>query len=100
MDEAPDLVVIVSDELSALAALEKDAQHLDLALDYAGRFLDIWRYLKEKPQGQMARQQELYAFVHESDPLRRRLDTLRREYVSQLLRLANEPSRQSWHRTG
>ncbi len=84
--------------LSALAALEKDANHLDLALDYAGRFLDIWRYLKEKPQGQMARQQELYAFVHEADPLRRRLDTLRREYVSHLLKLANEQmDHLAWH---
>ena len=27
--------------LSALAQLEKDSNHLDLALDYAGRFLDI-----------------------------------------------------------
>ena len=84
--------------LSALAALEKDSQHLDLALDYAGRFLDIWRYLKEKPQAQMARQQELYAFVHEADPLRRRLDTLRREYVSHLLKLANEQmDHLAWH---
>jgi tetratricopeptide (TPR) repeat protein/peroxiredoxin len=84
--------------LSALATLEKDANQLDLALDYAGRFLDIWRYLKEKPQGQMARQQELYTFVHEADPLRRRLDTLRREYVSHLLRLANEQmDHLAWH---
>ena len=84
--------------LSALAALEKDARQFDLALDYAGRFLDIWRYLKEKPQGLMARQQELYAFVHEADPLRRRLDTLRREYVSRLLKLANEQmDHLAWH---
>jgi tetratricopeptide (TPR) repeat protein len=84
--------------LSALAQLEKEQNQLDLALDYAGRFLDIWRYLKEKPQGQMARQQELYAFVHEADPLRRRLDTLRREYVSHLLKLANEQMDHiAWH---
>ena len=84
--------------LSALAALEKDAKHLDLALDYAGRWLDIWRYLKEKPQAQMARQQELYAFVHEADPLRRRLDSLRRDYVSHLLKLANEQMDHiAWH---
>jgi len=84
--------------LSALAALEKDAQHLDQALDYAGRFLDIWRYLKDKPQAQVARQQELYTFVHEADPLRRRLDTLRREYVSRLLQLANEQmDHLAWH---
>ena len=84
--------------LSALATLEKDSNHLDLALDYAGRFLDIWRYLKEKPQGQMMRQQELYTFVHEADPLRRRLDSLRREYVSRLLKLANEQMDHiAWH---
>jgi len=84
--------------LSALAALEKDAKHLDQALDYAGRFLDIWRYLKDKPPAQVARQQELYAFVHEADPLRRRLDTLRREYVSRLLQLANEQmDHLAWH---
>ncbi|MBK7644103.1 MAG: tetratricopeptide repeat protein [Planctomycetes bacterium] len=84
--------------LSALAALEKDANQLDLALDYAGRFLDIWRYLKQKPQGQMARQQELYGFVHTADPLRRRLDSLRREYVSRLLKLANEQmDHLAWH---
>lgn len=84
--------------LSALASLEKDVNQLDLALDYAGRFLDIWRYLKEKPQGLMARQQELYTFVHEADPLRRRLDALRREYVSRLLKLANEQmDHLAWH---
>ncbi len=84
--------------LSALAALEKANNQLDLALDYAGRFLDIWRYLKEKPQALMMRQQELYTFVHEADPLRRRLDTLRRDYVSHLLKLANEQmDHLAWH---
>ncbi len=103
------------DALAAYArALERDAKHLptlarrsalekslgrhDEALDDAGRFLGIWRHLKERPQGLMATQRELASYAAEADPLRKRNDGLRRDYVGRLLVLANEQmDHLAWH---
>ncbi|MCY2960473.1 MAG: redoxin domain-containing protein [Planctomycetota bacterium] len=84
--------------LARRSALEKAAGRHDEALDDAGRFLAIWRYLKERPQGLMATQRELAAYALEADPLRKRNDALRRDYVGRLLVLANEQmDHLAWH---
>lgn len=84
--------------LVALARLERTAQRTDDALDYTGRFLGLWRYLKEKPSDLAAAQRELAAYALEADPLRKRYDALRRDYVTKLLKLAGEQmDNVSWH---
>jgi tetratricopeptide (TPR) repeat protein len=84
--------------LSGLVRVESADGNLDAALDHAGRFLEVWRHLKMKPATLQARSSELAAFVRERDPLRKRLDTLRREYVTRLLKLAGEQmDNLSWH---
>ncbi|MBL8862983.1 MAG: redoxin domain-containing protein [Planctomycetes bacterium] len=94
--------------------LERDAKHLtalakrstllaaagrhDDALDDAGRFLALWRHLDPKPAGMAATQRALSAYAQGTDPLRKRSDTLRREYVGRLLKLANEQmDNLAWH---
>lgn len=90
-----------ADHLGALAALtgvDRAQSKLDAALGYADRFLEEWRHRKEKPAELTKVRDELARFVVEQDPLRRRLDTLRREYVSRLLKLANEQmDHLAWH---
>ncbi len=84
--------------LARLADLEREHKRLDEALDHAGRFLAIWRHLQERPQALFETQRQLAAFAAEADPLRRRLDTLRRDYVGRLLKLANEQmDHLAWH---
>src|SRR5438132_1541023 len=58
--------------LYALSKLEQSEKRVDEALDYAGRFLGIWRYLKDKPSELVAAQHELYVYAQGADPLRRR----------------------------
>jgi len=84
--------------LARRSALEKTAGRHDEALDDAGRFLAIWRYLKERPQALAATQRELVAYASAADPLRKRTDALRRDYVGRLLVLANEQmDNLAWH---
>jgi|688.fasta_scaffold02572_21 tetratricopeptide (TPR) repeat protein len=84
--------------LSGLVRVESTSGNLDAALDHAGRFLEVWRHLKLKPASLQARAAELANFAREKDPLRKRLDTLRREYVTRLLKLAGEQmDNLSWH---
>lgn len=95
-------------------ALERDAKHLptlarrsalfraagrhDEALDDAGRFLAIWRHLKQRPSNLIETQKALVAYALEADPLRKRNDALKRDYVSKLLALANEQmDHLAWH---
>ncbi|MBK7877087.1 MAG: hypothetical protein IPJ77_15295 [Planctomycetes bacterium] len=90
-----------ADHLGALAALvgvDRAQSKLDLALWHADRFLEEWRHRKDRPAELAKTRDELARFVQEKDPLRRRLETLRREYVSRLLRLANEQmDHLGWH---
>lgn len=84
--------------LARRSALEKAAGRHDEALDDAGRFLAIWRYLQQKPAALVATQRELVAYAAEADPLRKRNDALRRDYVGKLLTLANEQmDHLAWH---
>lgn len=84
--------------VSALARIEAGAGNLDAALDHAGRFLELWRHIKQKPAALQARAAELAAYAREKDPLRKRADSLRREYVTRLLKLAGEQMDNfSWH---
>ncbi|MBL8857530.1 MAG: tetratricopeptide repeat protein [Planctomycetes bacterium] len=84
--------------LVALARLERAAQRTDEALDWAGRFLELWRFQTERPSHLVAAQKELAAFALEADPLRKRSDALRRDYVTKLLKLANEQlDNHAWH---
>lgn len=84
--------------LYALALLERRADRLDAAVDYAGRFLDTWRYLKQKPPELYDARRALAELVTTADPLRKRFDALRRSYVGKLLELANrQMDRASWH---
>lgn len=76
--------------LAAIARLERTAGHTDLALDWAGRFLERWRWLRERPAGLVDTHKDLVAYTLEADPFRKRADLLRREYVTKLLKLANE----------
>lgn len=84
--------------LHALAMLEKRAGDVDAALDHAGRFLDLWRYTKPPPRELGPAHEELRRLVAEADPLRKRLDALRRTYVGKLLALAGQQmDKAAWH---
>lgn len=89
------------DHMGALAALvnvDRASKRTDEALWYADRFLEKWRHLKPKPAELQKARDEIARFVQEADPLRKRLELLRREYVSRLLRLANEQmDHLGWH---
>ncbi len=74
----------------ALARIDRAAQRTDEALDWAGRFLGTWRWLEDRPAQLAEAQKELAAFVLDADPLRKRADALKRDYVTKLLKLANE----------
>ncbi|MDZ4774516.1 MAG: tetratricopeptide repeat protein [Planctomycetota bacterium] len=76
--------------LVALTRLDRAAQRTDEALDWAGRFLGLWRWLDDRPAHLVEAQKELAAFALEADPQRKRADLLRRDYVTKLLKLANE----------
>jgi len=84
--------------LHRLALLARAAGETDEAIDDAGRFLDTWRHLERPPRELAGARSELAAFVKEADPLRRDLDRLRRSYVGELLKLANQQmDRGAWH---
>jgi tetratricopeptide (TPR) repeat protein/peroxiredoxin len=76
--------------LVALARLDRAAQRTDEALDWAGRFLGTWRWLADRPPNLVEAQKELAAFALGADPERKRADALKRDYVTKLLKLANE----------
>ncbi|MBI5364235.1 MAG: redoxin domain-containing protein [Planctomycetes bacterium] len=84
--------------LAALVNVDRALKQTDEALWYADRFLEKWRHLKARPAELQKARDELARFVQEADPLRKRLELLRRDYVSRLLRLANEQmDHVAWH---
>lgn len=84
--------------LVALARLDRASQHTDDALDWSGRFLDLWRFLKEKPAPLVEAQKDLASFALEADPFRKRSDALKRDYVTKLLKLSGEQmDHLAWH---
>jgi tetratricopeptide (TPR) repeat protein len=84
--------------LVELSRLDKQLGRKDDALDWAVRFLDLWRWLKEKPAALVDAQKELLAFTVEADPLQRRAVALKRDYVGKLLKLAGEQmDKSAWH---
>ena len=86
--------------LAGLAKLARQAQpaRTDEALWRAGEFLWLWKRLDKRPADLADTHKDLEAWVRTADPLRKRLDTLRRDHVTKLLEIAGQQmDAANWH---